>query len=215
VRDVDAELLARLRASPVVAILRAGDAGRFLPACRVLVEAGVTCLEVTLTTPGALDALRAMRRGLPGDVLLGVGSVRTPGQASASVTAGAQFLVSPVFAPWMVRRTAGPEVPFVPGALTPTEVVRVWDSGAVPAVKLSPCGSVGGAAYVAQLHAPLPEIPLLPTGGVEIDDIPAYLSSGAAAVGLGGQLLGDALVDGGDLDALARRAGRAVAHAVA
>jgi 2-dehydro-3-deoxyphosphogluconate aldolase/(4S)-4-hydroxy-2-oxoglutarate aldolase len=209
VRDVDAELLDRLRPAPVVAILRADGAERFLPACRVLVEAGITCLEVTLTTPGALDALREMRRGLPADVLLGVGSVRTPGQARASVAAGAQFLVSPVFAPWMV---AGPEVPFVPGALTPTEVVRVWDSGAVPAVKLSPCGPAGGAAYVAQLHAPLPEIPLLPTGGVEIDDIPAYLSSGAVAVGLGGQLLGDALAEGGDLDALAGRARRAVAH---
>jgi 2-dehydro-3-deoxyphosphogluconate aldolase/(4S)-4-hydroxy-2-oxoglutarate aldolase len=138
-------------------------------------------------------------------VVLGVGSVRTPRQAEEAAAAGAGFLVSPVFLDWMPA-AAPPGVSLLPGALTPTEVVRAWESGAVAAVKLFPAGASGGAAYVAQVVAPLPDVPLLPTGGIELEEVPRYLGAGAVGVGLGGPLLGDALRPGGDLEALRRRA---------
>jgi 2-dehydro-3-deoxyphosphogluconate aldolase / (4S)-4-hydroxy-2-oxoglutarate aldolase len=206
----EGDALSRLSQQPVVAILRAADSARFLAVSEVLYDAGFRCLEYTLTTPGALDALRKARSSFPEDLLLAVGTIRTEQQVKNSIDAGADFLVSQVFRRGLVEIAQSRGVPFMPGALTPTEIVDAWEAG-VPAVKVSPIGPVGGLAYFEQLRAPLPEIPLMPTGGVAIHEIGAYLSSGAAAVGLSGPLLGDALLPGGDLEALADRARQAVA----
>jgi 2-dehydro-3-deoxyphosphogluconate aldolase / (4S)-4-hydroxy-2-oxoglutarate aldolase len=204
--------LERLAAVPVVAILRAADAGRFLEVGRVLYEGGVRAIEVTLTSEGALAAFGRLREELPGDALLGVGTVRSAGDAERAVDAGAAYLVAPDLRPEMVGFAVGRGIPVVPGALTPTEVAAAWAAGAT-AVKVFPVSAVGGPGYVMAVRAPLPEVPLVPTGGVGIDDIGAYLAAGAAAVGLGSPLLGDAGDPGGDLDALADRARRAVAAA--
>ena len=119
----------------------------------------------------------------------------TPADVQAVHAAGAQFAVSPVLdaAPWPRRERLG--LPFVPGALTPTEIVAAWRAGC-PAVKVSPVVSVGGPAYLAQVGAFLPGIPLLPTGGVRPAEVPAYFAAGAVAVGIGGPLLGDSLSAG-------------------
>ncbi|GIG35541.1 bifunctional 4-hydroxy-2-oxoglutarate aldolase/2-dehydro-3-deoxy-phosphogluconate aldolase [Cellulomonas pakistanensis] len=202
----------RLAARPVVAILRAPDADRFLAASEVLWEAGFRCLEFTLTTRGALEAARRARAELPAELLLAVGTVRTERHVREAVDAGADLLVSQVLRAPLVELARSSGVPFVPGALTPTEVVAAWETG-VPAVKVSPIGPVGGLEYLDQLRAPLPDIPLMPTGGVAVDEVGAYLARGAAAVGLSGPLLGDALLPGGDLGALRDRARRAVAGA--
>ena len=199
-------------AVPVVAILRAGDAGRFLEVGRVLYEGGVRAVEVTLTSRGALEAFGRLREELPGDALLGVGTVRSVGDAERAVVAGATYLVAPDFRAEVVAWAAGRDVPVVPGALTPTEVAAAWAAGAT-AVKVFPVSAVGGPAYVKAIRAPLPEVPLVPTGGVGIDDLGAYLAAGAVAVGVGSPLLGDAGDPGGDLEALAGRARRAVAAA--
>ena len=204
--------LERLAAVPVVAILRAADAGRFLEVGRVLYEGGVRAVEVTLTSEGALEAFGRLREELPGDALLGVGTVRSAGDAERAVEAGATYLVAPDFRPEMVGFALRRGIPVVPGALTPTEVAAAWAAGAT-AVKVFPVSAVGGPAYLKAVRAPLPEVPLVPTGGVGIDDIGAYLAAGAAAVGLGAPLLGDAGDPGGDLGALADRARRAVAAA--
>jgi 2-dehydro-3-deoxyphosphogluconate aldolase/(4S)-4-hydroxy-2-oxoglutarate aldolase len=204
--------LSRLARQPVVAILRASDSARFLAASEVLYEAGFRCLEFTLTTEGALDAVHAARSSLPDDLILAVGTVRTEEHVTDSIDAGADFLVSQVLRRHLVEIAQRRGVPFIPGALTPTEIVDAWETG-VPAVKVSPIGPVGGLEYFDQLRAPLPEIPMMPTGGVAIDEIGHYLDRGAAAVGLSGPLLGDALLPGGDLAALADRARRAVAAA--
>jgi 2-dehydro-3-deoxyphosphogluconate aldolase/(4S)-4-hydroxy-2-oxoglutarate aldolase len=204
--------LSRLARQPVVAILRASDSARFLAASEVLYEAGFRCLEFTLTTEGALDAVQAARSSLPDDLILAVGTVRTEEHVTDSIDAGADFLVSQVLRRHLVEIAQRRGVPFIPGALTPTEIVDAWETG-VPAVKVSPIGPVGGLEYFDQLRAPLPEIPMMPTGGVAIDEIGHYLDRGAAAVGLSGPLLGDALLPGGDLTALADRARRAVAAA--
>jgi 2-dehydro-3-deoxyphosphogluconate aldolase / (4S)-4-hydroxy-2-oxoglutarate aldolase len=204
--------LERLAAVPVVAILRAADAGRFLEVGRVLYEGGVRAIEVALTSEGALAAFGRLREELPGDALLGVGTVRSAGDAERAVDAGAAYLVAPDLRPEMVGFAVGRGIPVVPGALTPTEVAAAWAAGAT-AVKVFPVSAVGGPGYVKAVRAPLPEVPLVPTGGVGIDDIGAYLAAGAAAVGLGSPLLGDAGDPGGDLGALADRARRAVAAA--
>jgi len=207
-----AGFLDRLAAVPVVAILRAADAGRFVQVGQVLYEAGVRAVEVTLTSTGALEAFGRLREELPGDALLGVGTVRSVADAEAAVGAGAAYLVAPDFRPEVVAWAVGRGVPAVPGALTPTEIAAAWAAGAT-AVKLFPVSAAGGPAYLKAVRAPLPEVPLVPTGGVGLGDIGAYLAAGAAAVGIGGPLLGDAGDPGGDLDALAGRARRAVAAA--
>jgi 2-dehydro-3-deoxyphosphogluconate aldolase/(4S)-4-hydroxy-2-oxoglutarate aldolase len=198
----------RLGDRPVIAVLRAPDASRFVAVSEVLYDAGIRCLEYTLTTAGALDALRAARYALP-EAVLGVGTVRTVQQVHAAVDAGAEFLVSQTFDRAVVAAAHAHGRPFIPGALTPTEIVTAWSAG-VQAVKVSPIGPAGGIDYVSELVGPLPDIPLLPTGGVLVDEVGAYLRAGAALVGLSRDLIRDALT-GGDLSALRERAKRAVA----
>ena len=149
---------------------------------------------------------------LPGDAVLGVGTVRSAADAEAAVAAGAAYLVAPDLQPEMVAFAVERGVPVVPGGLTPTEIAAAWAAGAT-AVKVFPVSAVGGPAYCKAVRAPLPEVPLVPTGGVGIDDIGAYLAAGAVAVGIGSPLLGDAGDPGGDLGGLGERARRAVAAA--
>jgi 2-dehydro-3-deoxyphosphogluconate aldolase/(4S)-4-hydroxy-2-oxoglutarate aldolase len=192
----------------IVAILRA-DREEHLPAvARTLAEAGIRCLELTMTTPGALNALRSLRPELDGDVALGIGSVIDADQVGAALDAGADFIVSPGVCVSVAKAAVGAGVSCYPGAFTATEILTAWKLG-VSAVKLFPA-SGGGPRLVRDLRGPLPHIPLIPTGGVAIDQIGEYLSAGAAAVGLGGPLIGDAL-DGGSLDALRDRASAALA----
>jgi 2-dehydro-3-deoxyphosphogluconate aldolase / (4S)-4-hydroxy-2-oxoglutarate aldolase len=202
--------LERLAAVPLVAILRASDARRFLEVGRVLYEAGVRGIEVTLTSEGALEAFGRLREELPADALLGVGTVRSAADAERSVHAGATYLVAPDFRPELVAFAVERGIPVVPGALTPTEVAAAWAAGAT-AVKVFPVSAVGGPGYVKAIRAPLPEVPLVPTGGVGIDDVGAYLDAGAAAVGIGSPLLGGAGEPDGELAGLADRARRVVA----
>jgi 2-dehydro-3-deoxyphosphogluconate aldolase / (4S)-4-hydroxy-2-oxoglutarate aldolase len=204
--------LERLAAAPVVAILRAATADRFAEVARVLRDAGVANLELTLTSGGALAAFAGVRAELPDGVLLGVGTVRSAADVDAAVDAGAAYLVTPLFRPDVVARAKQRRVPVIAGALTPSEIDAAWAAGAA-AVKVFPVSAVGGPAYVTAVRAPLPEVPLVPTGGVGLDDVGAYLAAGAVAVGVGSPLLGDAGEAGGDLDRLADRARRAVAAA--
>ena len=191
----------------LVAVMRAPDAGRFVASSEVLLEAGLTVFEYTLTTEGALAALTAARAALPG-ALLGVGTVRTVQDLHAAAEAGADFAVSQFFLPELVRAAADVGLSYVPGALTPTEIVSAWNAG-VPAVKVSPIGPLGGVDYLRELRGPLPDVALMPTGGITLDDAAEYLALGAVAVGVSGALFADALL-GGDLVALRQRADRLV-----
>jgi 2-dehydro-3-deoxyphosphogluconate aldolase / (4S)-4-hydroxy-2-oxoglutarate aldolase len=199
------DILRTLAPLPLVAILRADTADGFLPASEVLYAAGFRCLELTLTTEGALTAVEEVRATLPHDLVVGVGTVRTEQHVKEAADAGAHFLVSQIYRPHLVEAARGLDVPFIPGALTPTEILNAWEGG-VPAVKISPIGPVGGVDYLKQVRAPLPEVPIMPTGGVDATDIPAYLDAGAVAVGLSGAFIGDALESDGDLARLADRA---------
>ncbi|MQA28076.1 MAG: bifunctional 4-hydroxy-2-oxoglutarate aldolase/2-dehydro-3-deoxy-phosphogluconate aldolase [Micromonosporaceae bacterium] len=200
----------------LVAILRAPSAARFPQVAEALAAAGVTCVEFTLNSAGCLDALRAARRRLPDTVALGVGTALTPEQVRQAHDAGAQFVVSPNVDVDVIDSAVRLGLPCFPGAFTATEVVAAWRAGAT-AVKIFPASAVG-PSYLSYLRGPLPDVPMLPTGGIGIDDVAAYLRAGAIGVGLGGPLLGDALaghgdLPGGDLAALAARAERAMAAA--
>jgi 2-dehydro-3-deoxyphosphogluconate aldolase / (4S)-4-hydroxy-2-oxoglutarate aldolase len=189
-----------------MAILRSADASGLPAVARALAAGGVTCLEITLTTAGALDALAAVRAELGPEVAVGAGTVITAEQARDALAAGAEFLVAPVVDTGVVRNAADRGVPCYPGAWTPTEVAQAWRAGAA-AVKLFPAGT-GGPAHLRQLRAPLPDIPLVAVGGVGVDEAREYLDAGACAVGIGSPLLRGADRDPTPrtLDALTTRA---------
>ena len=194
-----------LVSSGVVAVLRAPTADGFAAVADVLVNAGITAIEVTLTSRGAVDAIAGLRRQLPAHAVVGAGTVLTADQAKASVDAGAAFLVSPVLDAELIAVDHG--VPFYAGGLTPSEIHAAHRAGS-PLVKLFPAAAVG-PRYVKDLHGPLPDVRIMPTGGIDIGDVAAWLGAGATAVGLGGPLIGDA-ASGGSMAALAARARHAV-----
>lgn len=191
----------------VVAVLRAPNAKHFLQACEVLRDAGITCFEYTLSTEGAVDALAETRHALP-DTVIGLGTVRTARHLEVGADVGAAFAVSQVFLPSLVDAATTHRMPYVPGTLTPTEVLSAWNTG-VPAVKLSPVGPVGGVAYFTEVRSPMPDVAIMPTGGVTLEAARQYLDAGAVAVGVSGALFEDSLL-GGDLGALKQRARRLV-----
>jgi 2-dehydro-3-deoxyphosphogluconate aldolase/(4S)-4-hydroxy-2-oxoglutarate aldolase len=168
-------------------------------------------MELTMTTQGALDVVERLAARAPDGADIGVGTVLTSEEVDRAVDAGARFVVSPSVDLEVIRAATRHGIASYPGAFSPTEIHAAWTAGA-SAVKLFPAGSLG-PDYLRAVRAPLPDIPLVPTGGVGVEAVGAWLSAGATAVGLGSPLIGDALTPDGDLDALARRA-RAVCAAV-
>lgn len=187
----------------VMAIVRSNRYDYVPQVAQTLAAAGVTCLEITLTVPGALDRLPELIADLPDDVCLGVGTVTSADEAEMAAAAGAAFLVCPALCTDVLETSSRLQIPCYPGAWTPTEVLTAWNAGAT-AVKLFPAAT-GGPTHLRRLREPLTHIPIIPTGGVSIEAIPDYLAAGAFAVGMGSPLLGDSL-EGGSLDALAERA---------
>ncbi|MCU7725565.1 bifunctional 4-hydroxy-2-oxoglutarate aldolase/2-dehydro-3-deoxy-phosphogluconate aldolase [Actinoplanes sp. KI2] len=200
----DDQVTAAVIRSGIVAILRAPTSDGFAAVADVLVGAGITALEVTLTSRGAIEAIAGLRRQLPDAVAIGAGTILTAAEAKAAVDAGAAFLVSPVLDASLV---ASSPVPFYPGTATPTEMYAAHQAGA-PLVKLFPAGGLG-PRFLRDVRGPLPQIDVMPTGGIKIEDIADWLLAGAKAVGIGSPLIGDAAT-GGSMKALAARARHAV-----
>jgi 2-dehydro-3-deoxyphosphogluconate aldolase/(4S)-4-hydroxy-2-oxoglutarate aldolase len=198
----------RLAGSKVIVVLRTSQVSALAPVCDVLVEEGILSLELTLTTPGLLDALEDLvdRYGNSADV--GVGTVVTESEAQRTMDCGAQYLVTPTMNLPVVDLAVRRKIVF-PGGLTPTELAAGGRAGAT-AVKIFPAETVG-AGYLKHLRGPFPDLEAIPSGGVDLDATREWLAAGAAAVSIGGPLLGDAL-EGGELSALRDRC-RAV-HAV-
>jgi 2-dehydro-3-deoxyphosphogluconate aldolase/(4S)-4-hydroxy-2-oxoglutarate aldolase len=190
-------------AGGLIAILRGRTAEHLDSVIDTLAEAGVRSLEVTLNTPDALGAVRRAAARLGPDLVLGAGTVRDPAGAREAVDAGARFLVSPHTDPQIGRVARESGVAWLPGALTPTEIMAAWTAGAT-AVKLFPA-RLGGPRYLREVREPLNDIRIVPTGGVSVESVAEWFAAGAVAVGAGGPLLGDAL-DTGDLAGLRIRA---------
>jgi len=170
----------------VVLVVRCETEEEAVNGIRAVLAGGIKAVEITFTVPGAPGVIRRVRKELGETVLLGAGTVLTPEQAEDAVDAGALYLIAPNSDEKVIGAAKRLGVPMIPGAFTPTEVVRAWDLGA-DAVKVFPA-SLGGAAYIRALRAPLPHIPLVPTGGVDERTVGEFLRAGAFAVGAGGAL---------------------------
>lgn len=198
-RTVDAVV-----ARGAVAVVRLPDAALALDAIRAIQAGGVTAIELTLTTPDALRIIEELARWADDDIVIGAGSVLDVDAARQAVDAGAAFVVSPVFQPEVVAESHRLGVPAMPGAFTPTEILRAHQAGA-DVVKVFPADTLG-PAYLKGVLAPMPFLRLMPTGGVTASNVGDWLRAGAAAVGLGSALVDPKLVAARDFDALTARA---------
>jgi 2-dehydro-3-deoxyphosphogluconate aldolase/(4S)-4-hydroxy-2-oxoglutarate aldolase len=201
----------RLSGSKVIAVLRASHVSALAPVCDVLVEEGILSLELTLTTPGLLDALPELVDRYADTADVGVGTILSEFEAQRAIESGARFLVTPTMNLPVIKLAVERQIAVFPGGLTPTELAAGWDAGAT-AVKIFPAQTVG-AEYLKHLRGPFPGLQAVPSGGVDLNASRQWLAAGAAAVSIGGPLLGDAL-KGGDLSVLRRRC-RAVRAVVA
>jgi 2-dehydro-3-deoxyphosphogluconate aldolase / (4S)-4-hydroxy-2-oxoglutarate aldolase len=199
------EIIRRIAAIGVIPVVRADSARLARRAAAAIRRGGIPVLEITMTVPGALHIIRELSLECGGEVLIGAGTVMNPDAARDCIEAGARFIVSPSLNLATIEFCRKAGVAVIPGALTPTEIVTAWSAGA-DFVKVFPAGTAGGPAYIRSLKAPLPEIKLVPTGGVTLANAAAYIEAGAEAVGVGGELVDlPALRDGKD-DVLAERA---------
>jgi 2-dehydro-3-deoxyphosphogluconate aldolase/(4S)-4-hydroxy-2-oxoglutarate aldolase len=201
----------RILQGGVVAIMRAKSPDQLLDAAKAVLKGGVEAIEVTMTTPGALDVIKAATSLFSDQVLFGVGSVLDPETARAAMLAGAQFVVCPTFKRETVEVCRRYSVPVVPGAYTPTEILDAWEAGA-DAVKVFPANA-GGPGYLKAIKGPLPQVRLSAVGGVNVENAAAFIKAGAAFLGVGGELVNQKLLDGGSFDAITERA-RAFRHQV-
>jgi len=182
------EVLQRIRATGLIPVVRAESADLAMRAVEAIKAGGVDVLEVTMTVPGAIDVIAKLAATFGAEVVIGAGTVLDPDTANKCVQAGAQFIVSPALNEETISFCRRNEVGVFPGALTPTEVVRAWNAGA-DAVKVFPAGAVGGASYLKALKAPLPQIELVPTGGVSLKTAADFIKAGAMALGVGADLV--------------------------
>lgn len=195
-------LLAGIRDARLVAIVRGADGGAAAKAALTAMEEGFRYVEIALTTPGALEAIRAVRAAAPAGSFVGAGTVLTEQDVDHVTAAGGQFIVTPSLAS-SIQEAARIGIPALAGALTPSEAYEAMNRGAT-AVKLFPA-SIGGPGYLRALRDPFPGIPFIAVGGVGVDEATGYWEAGAIAVGLGGPLFGDA-GSGGDLAPVRERA---------
>ena len=184
----------------LVAIIRAPSGESLTSVARALLEGGIDVLEVTFTVPGAVRILEDVRRELGDAVLLGAGTVLDSETARAAILAGAEFIVSPIVNTEVIETCNRYSAAVMPGAFTPTEVMTAWDAGA-DVVKIFPA-DVGGPNYLKALHGPLPQVKLMPTGGVNLDTMESFFNAGACAVGLGSALVRRQDIEAGDMDAI-------------
>lgn len=198
------EITERLVAAGAVAIFRTHQIHPLLPAAAALAEGGVTALEVTLTTPSALESIRELSNALMPEILIGAGSVITPEQVQAVAEAGAAFVVSPVARPDVISASHGLGLPVLPGVFTPTEAEAAQALGA-DLLKVFPAGFLG-PKYIRALKAPLPDLRLVPTGGVRPDNAHTWINAGAAAVGIGSALADEQSIVSRDWATLTGRA---------
>jgi 2-dehydro-3-deoxyphosphogluconate aldolase / (4S)-4-hydroxy-2-oxoglutarate aldolase len=182
------QTLRRIREIGIIPVLRARKQEDAIAIAHAIREGGVPVLEITMTVPGALEVIRQLVSAFGNQVLVGAGTVLDPETARACILAGAEFIVSPALKLSTIEICHRYGVPIFPGALTPTEVLTAWEAGA-DAVKIFPCGSMGGANYLKSLKAPLPQIEMIPTGGVSLQTAAEFLAAGAFALGVGADLV--------------------------
>ena len=203
------QVLGAILQTKVVAVIRMKDAARLADVAAALGRGGVKALEVTMTVPGAVEIIREMARTKAPGTLVGAGTVLDAGTATDVIAAGADFVVSPTSDMETIRACRDAGVLVAPGAFTPTEIIAAWRAGA-DIVKVFPATSLG-PQFFRDLRGPLPQVRLMPTGGVTVENAREFLAAGAAAVGIGTALVDAKAVEAGDWAALEERARRLMA----
>src|SRR5262245_17068750 len=201
--------LRRVLDGGIVAVVRSPDSQQLVEAARALADGGVTTVEITMTVTDALDVVRAVRRALGDRLLLGAGTILDPETARAALLAGAEFLVAPTLNLDVIRLCQRYDKLVMPGAFTPTEILTAWEAGA-DIVKVFPADVVGPAFFKA-VRAPLPQVKLMPTGGVDLTTAAEFLKAGACCLGVGGQLVEPKAVAERDFDRIRDLASQYVA----
>jgi 2-dehydro-3-deoxyphosphogluconate aldolase/(4S)-4-hydroxy-2-oxoglutarate aldolase len=204
------QTVAALEAAGVVAVIRLKDPSTVADVVRALIEGGVRALEVTMTVPGAIDLISRIAPTMPEGFLLGAGTVVDADTAVRVIDAGARFIVSPVLRPAVIEAAVARDTPVLPGCFTPTEILTAWEAGA-DIVKVFPATALG-PGYLRDIRGPLPQIKLMPTGGVTIDNAGDWIAAGAVAVGVGTALLDTTAIARHDFGVIAGNARRIVAN---
>jgi 2-dehydro-3-deoxyphosphogluconate aldolase / (4S)-4-hydroxy-2-oxoglutarate aldolase len=200
-----AEIMKRILGTGIVPVVRARSADEALRVVDAILAGGIDIIELTMTVPGAPQVIEQLTRRFGSDVVVGAGTVLDLDAARTCISAGAAFVVSPMLDEPTVEHCRAEGIAVMPGALTPTEVVRAWKAGA-DVVKVFPCGAVGGASYIKALKAPLPQIDLMPTGGVSLKTAAEFIQAGACALGAGADLVDLVLLREGKADLITEKA---------
>ena len=206
-------IVSRIEDLGVVAVIRLQDPSRLRAVIDAIAAGGVRALEVTMTVPKAIEMIAQIAPTLPKGFLIGAGTVLDAGTATRAASAGAQFIVSPVFRKEVITAAHVRDVPAMPGCMTPTEILEAWDAGA-DIVKVFPATTLG-PGFLKDVRAPLPDVRLMPTGGVTIDNAGDWIRAGAVAVGVGSALLDSAAIASGKYDVITENARRIVANVAA
>jgi 2-dehydro-3-deoxyphosphogluconate aldolase/(4S)-4-hydroxy-2-oxoglutarate aldolase len=193
----------------VVAIVRVSSAREAVDVCMAIARGGVTPIEVTMTVPGAIDAIREFKSAVKEEVLIGAGTVLDPETARACILAGAEFIVSPTLNLEVIKVCRRYSKIIIPGTFTPTEILTAWEAGA-DIVKVFPA-SVGGPGYLKDIMGPLPQVKLVPTGGVNLETTPEFIKAGAVAVAAGTSLVNKKAVSEQNWDTITETARKFVA----
>jgi 2-dehydro-3-deoxyphosphogluconate aldolase / (4S)-4-hydroxy-2-oxoglutarate aldolase len=194
----------------IVPVIRAASAKQAMYAVEGVCAGGISIVEITMTVPGAIELLTTLTKTSASEILIGAGTVLDAESASRCVDAGAQFLVSPGFDAETIKFANRSDTLIMAGALTPTEIIVAWKVGS-DFIKIFPCGSVGGAKYIKALKGPLPHVLMVPTGGVNLKTAPELIEAGAAALGIGGELISASALQAGDTSEISENARRYVA----
>jgi 2-dehydro-3-deoxyphosphogluconate aldolase/(4S)-4-hydroxy-2-oxoglutarate aldolase len=198
-----------LRAAPIVGIVRTTNPGTAEPVARAIAAGGIRAIEVALTSPDALDAIRSLAADKPPETVIGAGSIRSVDDVHDAYAAGAEFLVTPATQPEVLAAAGRYLLPVFCGAFSPTEMHLAQSAGAAY-IKVFPAGELG-PAYLSSVRAPMPELLLVPTGGVTIENVREWFRHGATAVAVGGGLVPDGAVERADYPAIEQRAAEFVA----
>ena len=194
-----------LEGAPVIGVIRGADDAQVMGAVAASVAAGMRVIEITLSRPEACDQIASLRKKYGNDLALGAGTVLDAEAAGRALDAGAEFIVTPALIPEVIDFCRGRRVPVIPGAMTPTEIFAAYRAGA-ELVKVFPA-SVLGPGFIKSMRGPFPQIRLLPTGGIRVEDAAAWFAAGAAAIGVGSELYQKELMAAGDWGAIERAAG--------
>lgn len=199
-----AEILKQIEESGIIAVIRLNDTKKLNDIIQALSKGGVKALEITMTTPNAIEVIKTVSAEVGDDFLVGAGTVLDPETARLTILAGAQFVVGPILNLKMIHLVHRYDKVVIPGAFTPTEIMKAWDAGA-DVVKVFPATALG-PKYFKDVHGPLPQVKLTPTGGVSLNNAAEFIKSGACCLGVGTALIDKQFVADSDWDSLTKLA---------